>query len=79
MFNSTYNAIGKEGEDEIYTTLVVGICDLVAPSVFLAHVWIEKRNWVFATNSDFLIPITLQPVFLDLWYFKLLILLDQIV
>ena len=79
MFNSTYNAIGEEGEGEIYTTLVVGICDLVAPSVFLAHVGIEKRNWVFATNSDFLIPITLQPVFLDLWYFKLLILLDQIV
>ena len=30
-------------------------------------------------NSDFLIPITKQPVYLDLWYFKLLILVDQIV
>ena len=39
----------------------------------------SHSNWVFATNSDFLIPIILQPVFLDLWYFKLLILLDQIV
>ena len=40
---------------------------------------IYKRNCVFAANSDFLIPITLQPVFLDLLYFKLLILVDQIV
>ena len=30
-----------------------------------------ERNWVFATNSTFLIPISLQPDNLNLWYFKL--------
>ena len=39
----------------------------------------HKRKWVFATYSDFLIPITWQPILLNLSYFKLLILLDQIV
>ena len=28
-----------------------------------------QRNWVFATNSDFLIPLSLQPNVLDLRYF----------
>ena len=37
-----------------------------------------QRNWVFVTNSDFLIPISLQPNVVDLRYFKLWILLDQI-
>ena len=30
-----------------------------------------QRNWVSATNSDFLIPISLQLDGVDLWYFKL--------
>ena len=42
-------------------------------------VWsIVKRNWVFATNSDFLISISLEPNVVDPRYFKLWILLDQI-
>ena len=40
---------------------------------------IKRRNWVFATNSDFLIPISLHPNVLDLRFFKLWILLDQII
>ena len=31
----------------------------------------SKRNWVFATNSNSIIPISLQPDGVDLWYFKL--------
>ena len=38
-----------------------------------------QRNWVFATNSDFLITISLEPNVVDLNYFKLWILLDQII
>ena len=37
----------------------------------------NKRNWVFVTNSDFLIP-SFQPNIIDLRYFKLWILLEQI-
>ena len=40
--------------------------------------WFE-RNWVFATNSDFLITISLEPNAADLRYLKLWILLDQII
>ena len=36
----------------------------------------KKRNWVLATNLDFLNPISLQFNVGDLWYFKLWILLD---
>ena len=36
---------------------------------------LNERNWVFATNCDFLIHISLQPSFLDLRYFKLLFLM----
>ena len=32
-----------------------------------------QRNWVFATNSNFLIFISLQPDILNLWYFKLIL------
>ena len=32
---------------------------------------IGKRNWVFATNSDYLIPISLKTNGVDLRYFKL--------
>ena len=31
----------------------------------------SKRNWVFATTSNFLISISLQSVGINLWYFKL--------
>jgi len=37
-----------------------------------------KRNWVFVINSDFLIPISLQPNVTNLRYLKLWILFDQI-
>ena len=30
-----------------------------------------ERNWVFATNSDFVKPISLQSYGENLWYFKL--------
>ena len=40
---------------------------------------LHQRNWVFATNSDFLITISLEPNVADLRYFKLWILLDQII
>ena len=39
----------------------------------------RQRNWVFATNSDFLITISLEPNVTDLRYFKLWILLNQII
>ena len=32
---------------------------------------IQQRNWVFATNSVFVKPISLQPDDVNLWYFKL--------
>ena len=38
-----------------------------------------KRNWVVATNSGFLISISLQPNLKDHRYFKLGIMLDQII
>ena len=38
-----------------------------------------KRNWVFATYSDFIITISLEPNVADLRYFKQWILLDQII
>ena len=38
-----------------------------------------ERNWVSATNSDFLVPISLQSNVIDLKYFKLWILLYQII
>ena len=40
---------------------------------------IWERNWVFATNSDFLITISLEPNVTDLRYFKLWIMLNQII
>ena len=33
--------------------------------------FINERNWVFATNSNLLIPISLQPDGVGLYYFKL--------
>ena len=35
------------------------------------HSLIGQRNWVFTTNSNFLIPISLQSDGVDLWYFKI--------
>ena len=32
---------------------------------------LKKGNWVFVTNSDFLIPIFFHPDGVNLWYFKL--------
>ena len=37
------------------------------------------RNWVFVTNSDFLISMSLQPNFVDFWYFKLIILCPNLI
>ena len=31
-----------------------------------------ERNWLFSTNSDFQIPISLEPNVVNLWYFKLI-------
>ena len=48
--------------------------------ISIRNLWIcWGRNWVFATNSDFLISISLEPNVADLRYFKLWILLDQII
>ena len=40
---------------------------------------IMRRKWIFATNSDVIILISLQPDVEDLGYFKIWILLDHIV
>ena len=32
---------------------------------------LKLRNWVFATNSNFLISMSLKPHGVNLWYFKL--------
>ena len=39
----------------------------------------SKRDWVFGTNSDFLIPVSLQPGVVDRRYFKQWVMLDQII
>ena len=31
---------------------------------------LDEWNWVFTTNSDFIIPISLEPNVVNLWYFK---------
>ena len=33
--------------------------------------FVRQRNWVFTKNSNFLIPISLQPDAVNRWYFKL--------
>ena len=38
-----------------------------------------ETKWVLATNLDFLFPIYLQPDVVDLWYFNLWILYNQII
>ena len=34
---------------------------------------LSENNWVFATNSEFIIPISLEPNVANLWYFKLIL------
>ena len=48
-------------------------------SFWICYAQPQEWNWLFGTNSDFLIPISLQPNFVDLRYFKLWIFLDQII
>ena len=47
------------------------------PSCLLAEtIWTILgiiRDWVFATNSYFLIPISFQPVYVNHWYFRLIL------
>ena len=31
---------------------------------------ISQRNWLFVTNSEFIIPMSLEPNVVHLWYFK---------
>ena len=45
--------------------------------VYIFFLWRILMKWVFATNSNVLIPISLQPDVVDLWYFILWILLDK--
>ena len=48
-------------------------------SLSQCHNRVFQRNWVFVTNSDFLIPISLIFNARDLRYFKLWNILDQII
>ena len=58
---------------ELNLVLELGFVTLI----LIAGSW--KRNWVFVTNSTFLISISLQPNVVYLWYVKLWILLEQII
>ena len=53
--------------------LEIRVCD--KDSIPLKAVTVDisctQRNWVFATNSHFLTPISLQSDSVNLWYFKL--------
>ena len=53
--------------------------DLGYPKFLCFLIGFVQRNWVFATNSDFLIPISLEPNVIDLRYFKLWIVLVQVI
>ena len=47
--------------------------------IYLDHIYLnnyKERNWVFATNSNLLIPISLQADGANLWYFKLILILS---
>ena len=48
-------------------------------SLKTCFVVLNKSNWVFASNSDFPIPISLQPKVVDLRYFKPWTIFDQII
>ena len=53
--------------------------DFLVNALLIEIVRNYTKNWVLATNSDFLITITLQPNVAYLRYFKLWILLHQII
>ena len=53
------------------------IDDFVCVSLFIKR--LVKNDWVFVTNSTFLISISLLPNLVDLLYFKLWILIDPII
>ena len=44
--------------------------DSLIPRKSTIEIYIWKKEIVLATNSDFLIPISLQPDGVNLWYFK---------
>ena len=68
----------REEESQIKATLQIRLYVLVAPLVLILRN-IKERNWVIATNSYFLITISLKPNVMDLKYFKLWIMLNQVV
>ena len=55
--------------------VVVQVASFVGISVLQGRQW----KWVFVTNSDFIITKSLEPNVTDLRYFKLWILLNQII
>ena len=69
---------------KIVLALIVALSDFSlywhkTHTVFSSCFMIFQRNWIFVTNSDFLITISLKPNVADLTYFKQCILLDQII
>ena len=60
-----------------FTTLGYFLSNICALDVIISQFLHMQRNWVFVTNYDFLISISLQPNAVDLRYFKLWILLDE--
>jgi len=68
---------------EFFYNLVIGWDsiknELYAPcSLSIDFVLSLQLNWVIPTNSNFLIPISLQPDFFDLKHFNLILLLNKI-
>ena len=59
-------------EGQIYAILLIRLYDIVAFPVLTSRAnTYQERNWVFATNSLFVKPISFQPYDVNLWYFKL--------
>ena len=59
---------------QIYIKYLRVLCQKLSSFLFKKHL---QSHWAFATNSDFLIPISVQPDVIDLRYFKLWLLLYQ--
>ena len=59
-----------------HVRLIIGQTGNANVTIRLSSLKIQQRYWVFATNSNFLVLISLPSNGLDLWYFKLR-LLDQ--
>ena len=59
-----------KGEGQIYKTLMLRLCELVAPPVFTLSTSMRRAMRVFYTNLSFQIPISLQPDGVNLRYFK---------